>query len=316
MMMKNNFNNNNTQYIRRLHLEQYCAPGQTPRLHCINRHRSMKLFVTILAFIALSAAAANSASFTGFKPKECDSLKRDADPDSLQRQLAISKVGIRIQHGIAKGDVEYVAKVIDAFEKCSEGTCGLPTIKKLFKVDIGKSEEDTVEEQRDPKECQQHGDNGAACIANPSCNFNTRAPEGEGCFLMDKGKSMPSEWFDSVRDAVFKSTNTKALSDAVSKLHEVASESGACDMEEKILQKTGEKIVKANKKKAMLKVKKKKKKSSSSSLSSNKTKPSKKKSICKRFHDAPKRCVKVEGCKYDLMKGKCKSKKSGGWLRI
>ena len=87
-------------------------------------------------------------------------------------------------------------------------------------------------------------------------------------------------------------------------------------MEEKILQKAGEKIVKANKKKAMLKVKKKKKMSSSSSLSSNKPKPSKKKSICKRFHDAPKRCVKVEGCKYDLMKGKCKSKKSGGWLRI
>ena len=92
----------------------------------------MKLFVTILAFIALSAAAANSASFTGFKPEECDSLKRDADPDSLQRQLAISKVGLRIQHGLAKGDVEYVAKVIDAFEKCSEGTCGLPTIKKAF----------------------------------------------------------------------------------------------------------------------------------------------------------------------------------------
>ena len=278
----------------------------------------MKFFATALAFTALSVAAANSASFTGFKPDECDSLKRDADPDSLRRQLAISKVGLRIQHGIAKGDMEYVANVIDAFEKCSEGTCGLPTIKKLFKIGVSKNEEDTVEDQKDPKECQQHGDDGAACISNPSCNFNTRAAKGEGCFLVDEGKSMPSEWFDSVRDAVFKSTNTEALSDAVSKLHEVASASGACDMEEEILQKTGEKMVKANKIRAGLNVKKKKKKQSSSSLSSNKSKPPKKKSggKCKRFHDAPKKCVKVEGCKYDLMKGKCKSKESGGWLRI
>jgi hypothetical protein len=278
----------------------------------------MMKHVSLLIILITIATVAHGKVFKIFKekPEYCDSLKKDANPKGIKRSMSISFAGRAIKRGILAKDSEYIASVIEGVETCSEGTCGLPTLKKLFKNtggDEAAKEDEEAPKATDPEECAKHGDDGTACIANPNCNFNVLAKDGEGCFLVDESNSPSSEWFDNVRNSIFKSNDVDSFADALAELEKIGSKSGACPLEEKIIEKAGAEIIKAS--------------SSSSSTSSSQKKKVKKvlkkqptakkkdgrKPNCGKYDDFPKKCVKIEGCKYNLLKGGCKAE---GWFRL
>jgi hypothetical protein len=280
----------------------------------IYSYKITKIMKFLLILITI-ATVAQGRVFTKFKeqPKYCNSLKKDADPNAFDRRMSISYAGRAIKRGILKKDSEYIASVIEAVESCSEGTCGLPTLKKLFKHtgDDEAEKEEEAPKTTDPEECAKHGDNGKACIANPNCNFNVLANDGEGCFLVDESNSPSSEWFDNVRNSIFKSNDVDSFADALAQLKKLGSKSGACPVEEKIIKKAGAEIIKASSSSSSSSSKKKKVKKV---LKKQKAAKKDRKPNCAKYDDSPKRCVKIKGCKYNLIKGRCKGE--GGWFRL
>jgi hypothetical protein len=264
------------------------------------------LFSAVVALLVLALASGNI-----FSDKDCKGLNKKG---SIRRDIVLRRVAKKIKNAFESKKFLGIKKVLESVEECAED-CSLQVLKKLFSAPVDEDAEKKEEgKEEHDVDCSKF-DDAKVCVKHEGCRMDLLKGV---CIPADGSNSMPVEWFSAVKDALFDSKSSDSLEEALEGLQKMEKSSGGCSMESEIIRLTGKKIREAEAK------------SSVSSLSSGdstkklkkkvkkvfKKQPAKKKNRkpnCGKYDDYPKKCVKVEGCKYNLLKGGCKAE---GWFRL